>query len=348
MRIFFTGSIIGHKPYASQSPSDKDAEFLLASEQLGYEAGKLGYTILVRNTGSRNVIDHYILKGVSTFCEKHPESYGKIEAYIPSSFFLKIENKLPNLDIKIKSLPNPDGISNSMDPKFGTYIEFLVATSSAVDNCNLVIAMGDGETVRHSVGIASARNIPVLSIATFGGSSQELFEKLQFKYSSIFQDPSTYAVLTNPWRNESAKEIFELAKKLFLKESNNFRHNYFISYAHEISYIADFIELTLLKNNRNVYRDKSFLKAGSHISHTINTMLSKCDTFLAIGSTDYLKSHWCENELILAVEEILPNRIVYLDTDNSPIPIQIRNQLTIKATSRELQELAIYRLIAEE
>ena len=90
------------------------------------------------------------------------------------------------------------------------------------------------------------------------------------------------------------------------------------------------------------------IQVGDEFPDTIAALIGECDTFLVIGSKNYKNSDRCKRELTFAVDRIKPDRIAYLDTDESGFPIQVINILGIKASSRELRNSAIDRLIFEE
>ena len=346
MKIFMNGSLIGHKPGTGQKPKEKDLPLFKAAEDIGYEAALTGHDILVRNIGSCNVIDHYVLQGVTKFCSEHSTKKTNIELHLPEFFHLKKVPHHSSINIRIFRHPGYGGPSTK--DYHGTYFEFLSSTVRAVDRCDTAITMGDGESVRMVGNLASSGKVPVVAIASFGGSSKEVFEQNRNVYSSRFEDSSAYSVLVDEWSKNSAKKIIHLAEKLIASTSNSKNHTYFMSYSHKDVIIADQIELLLRRKNRRILRDETILQVGEQIPDRIAALIKECDTFLAIGSKNYNSSEWCKRELTFAVDKIKPNRIAYLDTDESGFPIQVSDKLGIKASSRETRYSAIEKLIFEE
>jgi hypothetical protein len=346
MKIFMNGSLIGHKPGTGQTPKEKDLPLFKAAEEIGYEAALSGHDILVRNIVSCNVIDLYVLHGVTKCCSEHSTKKANVELHLPEFFHL---NKVPHhFSINIRIFRHPGHGGPSTKDYHGTYFEFLSSTVRAVDRCDIAITMGDGESVRMVGSLAASGKVPVVAIASFGGSSKEVFEQNRNVYSNRFADSHDYSVLIDEWDQYSAKKIINLAEMLNASASNSKNHTYFMSYSHKDVIIADQVELLLRRKNRRVLRDEIILQVGEQLPDTIAALISECDTFLAIGSKNYNTSEWCKRELTFAVDRIKPDRIVYLDIDGNGFPIQVSDKLGIKASSRDARYSAVERLISEE
>jgi hypothetical protein len=346
MKIFMTGSIIGHKPGTDQMPKEQDAPLFKAAEDIGYEAALTGHDILVRNVESCNVIDQYVLQGVTNFCTEHSTKNPTVELHLPEFFQLNKVHHYSNINIKIFRHPGHSG--SSTHDYHRDYFEFLSLTVRAVERCDIAVTMGDGESVRIVGSLAASGKVPVVAIATFGGSSKEVFEQNRNVYSSRFEDSHTYSVLIDRWDQYSAKKVINIADMLNASANNGKNHKYFISYSHKDAIIADQVELLLRRKNRRVLRDEVILQVGEQFPDMIAALIGECDTFLAIGSKNYIASEWCKRELTFAVDKIKPNRIVYLDTDGSGFPIQVSDKLGILASSRDTRHSAIERIISEE
>lgn len=341
MKIFMTGSIIGHKPGTGQMPRKEDKPLLKAAEEIGYEAAFFGHEILLRNIESYNVIDRYILQGIIKLCSDDSSKRAIVELHLPEFCLLNQVSYHPSINIKIFRHPG-HGVQYYPD----NYFEFLTSTVRAIECCDIAITLGDGESVRMIGSLAALENLPVAAIASFGGSSKEVFSRNWNAYSSIFTDSHIYSVLFEKWSKGSAKKIIQLAE--MLNTFKNKKHTYFMSYSHKDDIIADQVELLLRRKNRHVLRDEINLKVGEQVPDRIVALIGECDTFLVIGSKNYITSEWCKRELTFAIDNIGPGRIAYLDTDGSGFPIQVSNKLGITARSREARSSAIERLISEE
>ena len=301
MKIFFTGSINGHKPGTMQNPSAADEPLLRAARELGYETAKSRHIALLRNVASRNTIDHYVFNGAGAYCSDHPQAGQRVtELHIPSSIPLSVQSASSNLRVDVHYHPDLSGAASGPGPV--TYIGFLAATIVALDEADVVITLGDGESVRFVGTLAGGRDVPVLAISCFGGSSREMYERLYYKYRSEFEKTSSFAPLNNPWTSESAPQVIALAESYLARAMGRAKHSYFISYSHNDMAVADSVELQFLRQHRIVYRDDQQIRAGNSLTKSIAAMISKSNTFVAIGSSSYLSSEWCEAEMAYALE----------------------------------------------
>jgi hypothetical protein len=344
MKLFITGSIAGHKPGTGQVPQLEDEPLLRAATDIGYEAARANHHVLLRNVQSSNTVDRYVLEGIVQYCDETGKA-ANVELHLPEFYPLETGRLSAGVEFKTFRYPKHGGISPSVYPWF----DFLVATVRAVDRCDIAITLGDGESVRMVGSLAASGRKRVLAIATFGGSSGEVYMQNRNLYATTSSDNSVYSALSDPWQENSAKRIVALAERLIQQVSTRDRsHTYFISYCGGDAEIADHIELLLRRYGRNILRDETCLRLGESLPDSIAAMVSQCNTFLAIGSSKYSKSDWCKNELALAVERFKPERIVLLMTDESQPPTQLASRLRIKASSRDERRLAVERLIGEE
>jgi len=347
MKVFLTGSIAGHRPGTGQVPQDADQPLLHAASEIGYEAARAGHDVLVRNVGTQNTVDRYVLQGVARYCEEGTGNKARVEFHLPEFFSVNISSLNPRVEIIAFRYPKHGGPSST--EYHGTYFDFLAATVRAVERCDIAITLGDGESVRMVGSLSASGGTRVLAIATFGGSSSEVYSQNRSVYAISFSDPSIYSVLTDTWEEDAARRIVTLAERMVRRFTPmNKAHSYFISYSSADAIIADQIELMFRRNNRRVLRDETFLRVGQTLPDSIAAMVSQCDTFVAIGSSNYSHSDWCKNELALAAERFRPKRIVFLDTDGTSPPPQLASKLRIRASSRDEMMFAVARLIAEE
>lgn len=196
MRILFVGSIPGHQPGTGQSPGPEHQELFNAAAQLGHAAAQRGHTILL-GSESRNTVDSYVVDGVVRYCEENPSARLSLEIHRPRDG-KKGYSKLPdNLEVTRHRYH-----ADESDPH-----KWIVSQVRALDVCDALITLG-GETSTRVVGsIAADRSKPVIAIASFGGSSQDLFERVQYIYKDKLGSASSLMWLTEPWQEESATEI---------------------------------------------------------------------------------------------------------------------------------------------
>ena len=349
MRIFLTGSINKHVPGINQKPAESDGPFINASEQLGYEIAKAGHILLIRNPKARNIVDHYALNGSFKYCTRHENQKAKAELFFPGWFNMRLSNIPPNMKIKEFNQPDVGGISKKSELRV-VHLEFLMATIRAMDRSDIIITIGDGESTRMVGSIASEREKPIIAISSFGGSSSEIYERLFVKYCSMFKDYSTFTVLSNEWNDNSAEKVIALADRFFNLERDKTKHSYFISYSTKDSYLADYIELLLIKKDKDVFRDEWSIRTGEDIHGAIAAQIYECDTFVSLGTKSYIESDWCKKELCYALNSNTKKntRIIYLHMDESELPFEVNNKKVIEAVSRNEQKLAIMTIIGEE
>ena len=125
MRILISGSIAGHLPGTGQSPQESDAELLGAAEEIGYEAATRGHELLLRDIGSKNIVDGYCLKGADRFCMQDPESTAKVELHLPEFWELGADLSLFKVQTTVFRHPTHGGPAIRQYPK--KYLEFLLA-----------------------------------------------------------------------------------------------------------------------------------------------------------------------------------------------------------------------------
>jgi hypothetical protein len=345
MRVFITGSIAGHKPGVGQAPAEVDDTLFKAGHDIGYEAAKAGYDILLRNVGSPNVIDGYILDGVREYCHRDPARRASVELHLPEHFPLNVDPVYPGIQIMTFRYPS-HGVPSRDDYYATYYLRFLASTIGVVDRCDTAVTVGDGETVTMVGSLAALGKARVLAIASFGGSSRDVFEQNRALYASRWRENSAYSVLTEKWSGDSARRVIELIDEL--ASHTDPPHTYFISYAHEDAAVADHLELLLRRRNRHVLRDETGFLIGDRFPDSIGAMIIQCNTFLVVGSAHYTQSDWCKLELAYASEKKAAREIIYVDVDRSDPPIQVSGRLRILAVSRENRLVAVERLISEE
>ena len=341
MKIFFTGSIDGHRPFTGQAPTPKDALWRSAATELGGEVARRGHTALLRNAGSMNVVDHYVLGGIARHCAGG--SPARVELHLPETFPLIADCGAPGLEVQVFRYPGHGALGSRQCPE--TYLEFLAATVRAVDLCDVVITLGDGESVRMAGSLASCGKAPIVAVEAFGGSSAEIYRENRNLYAALLPDSPLRASLVRPWREaQSAADIISLAEQVTSMASES-QHTYFVSYSHEDEAAADYVELELRRRGRSVHRDVASIGPGDDLPDTLAALIADCDTFIAIGSMSYINSVWCGRELLFAADHARVPRVVYLHIDASRPPITVAGKLICEASSRAEQRAAIEKLI---
>lgn len=341
MKILFIGSIPGHQPGTGQIPGPEHQELFDAAEQLGYSAAKRGHTILL-GSQSKNTVDSYVLNGVVRYGNESPSARLSVEIHRPRDA-KRTHSHLPgNIEVTRHTYHADES---------GPY-KWIVSHVRALDTCDALIALGGGTSTRLVGSIAADRAKPVIAIASFGGSSQDLFERVQYAYKEKLGNASSLMWLTEPWGEESAGGIVVLAETLHSLSSGFRPHLYFLSYSWADSPVADHVETLLRRNNRNVLRDEAYVETGCSLSRTVEAMIGQTDTFLTLWSEAYSKSTWCPHELEYArnrqAKGERPRRIVLLTLDPTEVPLRFTDTLRQLGDERHRRELALLKIVREE
>jgi hypothetical protein len=149
VRLYFIGSIPGHKPETGQTPTQEHQELFTAATELGFAAARRGHTILV-GSESVNTIDYYIMEGVRQYIQQNPTQQVFIEIHRPEGTPAPYTNVLENIRISRISYPQ--------DPT--QPYKWVIAHVRALDSCDAVITLGGGNSTRIVGTIAADRQIP--------------------------------------------------------------------------------------------------------------------------------------------------------------------------------------------
>jgi hypothetical protein len=229
------------------------------------------------------------------------------------------------------------------DPRF----KRLGARVGCLNGCDAVIAAG-GDTGARLIGeLAIHLNKPLIAVATFGGASRSLYEKMEASYLQKPEIKNRLHSLFAPWRGaESASEVLKITELL------GGTHSYFISYSHQDLEAADHVESLLRRRRRVFIRDENELNPGDVIKKGLEEMISGSDTFLALWSGPASKSEWCrwerETAIRLQAERAKPRRFVFLRLDGTEPPGEFAGQIHPDSRGRTERVQAVYQLIESE
>jgi hypothetical protein len=341
MRLLFVGSIPRHEPGIGQAPTEEHEMLFKASEEIGYAAVKHSHTVLI-GSDSKNTIDYYIARGAIRYCEENPDKSVTLEVHRPEHLS-EVFSERPN-NLSVSELPYHHDRSLPH--------QWIVSHVRALDSCDILITLGGGTSTRLVGNIAADRQMPVIAVASFGGSSEELYERLKYLYKERIGTSDTLRPLTKSWHSEFAEEIIMFAEALYKARAKQKPHLYFLSYSWNDSSIADHVEALLRRSNRNVLRDEDNVRSGGSLSKAIEALIDQADTFVALWSEAYAKSTWCPNELEYALNRhagnLKPSRIVLFTLDNTLPPIRFTDTLRPPGSDRTQRQLAIVNLLKDE
>ncbi len=341
MKIFFIGSIPGHKPGTGQEPTAGDQPLFSAAREIGYAAAARGHTVIVGSESS-NTIDYYLVEGLTRFCTEHPDAIAKLEVHRPQDSAAPYTGGPSNLKVNREYYHEDTSAPH----------RWVVAHVRMLDSCDALVTLGGGTSTRIIGNIAADRQVPVVAIRSFGGSSAELYDRLHYVYKDKVDDTGALQKLVLPWQPDHATETITLAEAMVAVAAGVQPHLYFLSYSWADSSTADHVEALLRRNNRNVLRDENNVKSGGSLSRAIETLIVQADTFVALWSKDYARSSWCPNELEYArnrqADGLKPRRIILVTLDESEVPIRFTDTLRQLGRERDQCELAVLTMLREE
>lgn len=341
MKILFIGSIPGHKPESGQKPLPEHDALFLAAKDIGVKAAEKNHTILI-GSDSKNTIDYYIAQGIIEYCNKNKDKQRHIEIHRPNDSKSPFNENLPDNLKVIRQFYHED----SSNPH-----KWIVTHVRALDSCDCVITLGGGSSTRIVGNIAADREMPIVAVSSFGGTSIELYDRLQYVYKYKIEDNGIIQSIIRPWTEDSASNIIAIAEGL-TESGRKSPHLYFLSYSWANSSEADHIEALLRRNGRNVLRDENNVRTGGSLSGAIESLIKQSDTFLALWSDQYSKSSWCPQELEFAINESSKNnkltRVIVCSLDDTSTPIRVTGTLRSQGQDRTQRELTIMRLLKEE
>lgn len=339
-RIFFIGSIPEHIPGESKLDIDKCDELCRAGIELGRESVRRGHKLIL-GSDSINTIDKYVMDGVFEYC-KDSQNKAYVEIHRPQN------SRAIYTDV-------PDNVEISRvdyDSDTESKLKWIVSHVRALDSCDVVILLGGGASTKLIGNIAADRQIPVLAVPNFGGSAENVYEKLKYYYRNLFSDNSDISVLTQSWNTSSAEKIVGLAETIRSKKRGREKHSYFISYSWSDMGESDHLEIVLLRNHRIVNRDERSLNPGEDLDDGVRLLIEESDTFIGLYSENFKNSSWCPSELAYAQRRNQngknPKRIVLISLDGTDVPITYEGKLKLLGGSRSERELSVLRLIREE
>jgi len=328
MRLFFCGSL--------QKKEDTEL-FNKAAFELGYNAAEKNHTILIGST-AKHTADYHIMKGAIKYCNENPNKTTQVEVHSPERS-RPVYTEIPK-NLKISKM------FYHADPNSS----WVIAHVRALDSCDLLITIGGGKNTRLIGHLSSEREIPTIAIPVFGGSSEDLFDKLKLVYKLKYNLDKDIHYFTKSWSENSANDFMNIIDSFNKSEIQTNSHVYFLSYCWKDSHIADHIEALLRRHNKIVFRDESNLKAGKRLTNSVSALIEKADTVISVWSKKYADSTWCNNELEFSrnCKKNRSKRIVLLRCDDYELPFHFNDILSYSGNDRFQRELSILKLIEEQ
>jgi hypothetical protein len=126
--------------------------------------------VMLVGSESPRTIDGGLKLGVERFCQRFPERTVRMEIHRPDDGEVPFAAATPpNLRLERRSYGFP---SSASSPKHRNWV---VAHVGALDASDLLVVVGGGSGTRLAGELAIERRWPLLPVASFGGTAQDLY-----------------------------------------------------------------------------------------------------------------------------------------------------------------------------
>lgn len=335
MRVLVLGSIPGAGDPATEEQLAPHQGLIQAGRQIGAALATAGHRILIGSDNPRS-IDLYVAEGI----DNAGSAPGGIELHYPATTRTPFSGHFEGLSVARYAYHN-----DVLPPHSWT-----VAHVGALEQAELVVTLGGGFRTRVAANIALEFGRPVLPIATFGGTSAEVFQRAQYRIGTPPDPARARTVLVTDWTEESAAALVALVDEVSAPNESG-PHTYFLSYAWDDVSAADHVEMLLRRAGRVVVRDESGFNAGGDLADAVVAGLGGCHTFIGLWSENYATSSWCPNELEFAIDELKACRlvrVVLVTLDETSPRLRAYKSLRLDGSTREGRDLAVRRLVEQE
>lgn len=328
--LLFIGSIPGHRPGELKHFPTEHRAFAQAAFSLGYAAAEAGHRIHVGSESPRTA-DRNVADGAVQFARHHSKREVDIFVHRPKDGRYPFQDVPENVHLhQLLSPRQPDAS-----------VKWFLAHSGALEHADALLTIGGGRSTRFSGLLALDRHVPLVPIACFGGTSDELHDRCQRELDTL----SDSSVLATPWSDDSSSRILKLTKRLLDQQTGPPKDRYFISYSWKDSQSCDLCELVLRRSNRQIDRDELGIKLGEEIKPRLFSMIEQADTFIILWSQHSAASSWCRKELEHAIQlqrQNRPRRVILVQVDDLAPPEEHANVLYARGASRDnmLEEIA--------
>jgi hypothetical protein len=299
MKVFLLGAAVG---YEENAEAENEARLLESTATLlGAKVVAGGHDLLICSP-FKDSVDYYAALGAANVEAADPMPY--VEFHYPDSPGVdrEVRNLINSLNIKNVRLFSHTGVSDSDNSEARKY-SWLLAQINALENCNVIVAMGgkhDG-SASFLLRIAEARRKSILPLRFLGGAASRLYDRLQYELHDKIGD--NLPILNDPDR---ITEVIPLAQSLATSTlgspDGTKPLEFFISYPRSRPGEADYVEALLRRRNFTVFRDEEDFRAGTKTYEEIRQHIFKATVFVALWCKDYACSPWCFDELDLALD----------------------------------------------
>jgi TIR domain len=181
----------------------------------------------------------------------------------------------------------------------GLRMSFLLCQMAALDDCDLLVAIGGRIDGPASVilAVARERRKPILPFRFLGGAAERVFNQIEGELRQRLENDVEKLAHADDGANAFLSMIDRVqARKSTLRTAPL---RVFLSYSWKRGEYADFVE-TILRRRENisVFRDESQIPAGGSITAAIQRELTEqCNVFLALWGREYVESPHCHDEM---------------------------------------------------
>lgn len=275
-------------------------------------------------------------------CSEHPGSADRaLLAGIKESSGIKTDKKVivhrpddPLIRKNWKSLEKDNGLINpeynshkgpdfrgkdgkSVSSYEGLKLAFLLCQIQALNDCDVLISIGgkkDGSAIL-LLSIARQQSKIIIPYRFLGGAAEYAYNQLEGELKARI-GKSLVEKLYDQQDGPSA--ILEILDRLQGVQPGS-PPRIFLSYAWRSAEHADLIEAILRRfSNVTVFRDERDILQGESINQIIQEEIkAKCNIFIALWCSDYVKSPYCHDEMNLWIKHRRFEQLHLIRFDNT-------------------------------
>jgi hypothetical protein len=316
MKIFIVGS------KSDIQPEKRDLLDIFCYK-VGEQVARSDHAIIVCSA-ERTAADCQVIRGLADTPVQ--QRAGKLIVHRPDDETIRndwraLEREFSLLSPQYFSHSGPDfrGKDGSISSKEGLRMCFLLCQMAALEECNVVVAVGGSSEGAASLILAIAREKrkPILPFRFLGGAAERIFNKIEGDLRQCLG--SDVEKLAHD--EDGASAFLSLVERIHARTSTLLAGPFriFLSYSWQRGEYADLVEAILRRrDNISLFRDESEIRSGGSITDQIQLELTKqCHVFLALWSREYVESPHCYDEMHLWHDKRSMEDLYLLRFDNT-------------------------------
>jgi hypothetical protein len=346
MKIFVIGGIVRE---GREDTEQQQAILQSTMNSLGGQIARAKHDLIVCSP-YKGSADLHVLQGWASVATKERASHRpSVEIHFPDDANIaeNVVELLKELAIEGVTFRHPAarGGDGSIDRSYS----WLLAQLAALDRCHVVVAIGGNSAGASNLllQLAASRRGPIFPLGYIGGGAAAFLERYRDELFARLGDKLVEAV-----KIENADTLLPLIEKLAEQGAPKYKQNerprFFISYPQERPQEADYVEMALMRQNCDVFRDEHTFEGGKPILAEISENICRADIFIALWCREYACSPWCHDELeqALSLREAGSLRVVLLSLDQTRIvPPKARPLIGYTCHTRQELEARVRTLV---